>query len=59
MESPCRKRRGDIVVQGREVNDGVPRPRSLVDEEETVVEARRLRGWFYCPLPKKGLKFLG
>ena len=59
MESQCRKRRGDIVVQGREVNDGVPRPRSLVDEEETVVEAQRLRGWFYWPLPKKGLKFLG
>ena len=59
MESPCRKRRGDIVVQGREVNDGVPRPRSLVGKEETVVEARRLRGWFYWPLSKKGLKFLG
>ena len=36
----------------------MPRPRSLLDEEETVVEARRLRGWFYYSLPKKGLKFL-
>ena len=52
-------RRGEIVVQGREVNDGAPRPRSLLDEEEMAVEARRLRGWCYCPLSKKGLKFLG
>ena len=36
----------------------MPRPRSLLDEEKTVVEARRPRGWFYCSLPKKDLKFL-
>ena len=49
-------RRGDVVVQ---IDDGAPRPRSLLDEEKTAVETRRLRGWFYCPLPKKGLKLLG
>ena len=36
----------------------MPRPRNLLDEEETVVEAWRLRGCFYCFLLKKDLKFL-
>ena len=52
-------RRGDVVVQGRQIDDGVPRPRSLLDEEYTAVKTQRLRGWFYCPLPKKVLKLLG
>ena len=26
-------RRGDVIVQGRQVDDGAPRPRSLLDEE--------------------------
>ena len=36
----------------------MPRPRNLLDEEETVVEAWRLRGCFYCYPPKRNLKFL-
>ena len=52
-------RRGDVMIQGRQIDDGAPRPRSLLDEEETAVKTRRLRGWFYCPLPKKVLKLLG
>ena len=37
-------RRGDVTVQGRQVNDGTPRPRSLLDEEQTALETRRLGG---------------
>ena len=46
------------MIQGRQIDDGAPRPRSLLDEEETAVKTGRLRGWFHCPLPKKVLKFL-
>ena len=52
-------RRGDLTVQGRQVDDGTPRPRSLLDEEQTAVETRRLGGWFDCPLVEKILKLLG
>ena len=36
----------------------MPRPQNLLDEEETVVEAWRMRDCFYCFLLKKDLKFL-
>ena len=37
-------KRGDVIVQGRQFYDGTPRPRSLLDEEQTAVETRRLGG---------------
>ena len=37
-------KRGDVIVQGRQFDDGTPRPRSLLDEEQTAVETRRLGG---------------
>ena len=33
-------------------------PEAFLDEEEAAVKTWRLRGWFYCPLPKKVLKLL-
>ena len=52
-------RLGDVLVQGRQVDDGAPRPRGFLHEEQTAVETRRLRGWFNCPLVEKMLKLLG
>ena len=42
-------KRGDVIVQGLQFDDGTPRPRSLLDEEQTAVETRRLGGLVRLP----------
>ena len=51
-------KRGDVIVQGRQFDDGTPRPRSLLDEEQTAVETRRLGGLVRLPLFENILKLL-
>ena len=37
------------MIQGRQIDDGAPRPRSLLDEEETAVKTWRLRAGSTAP----------
>ena len=47
-------RRGDVMIQGRQIDDGAPRPRSLLDEEETAVKNRETEGLVLLPPSEEG-----